>query len=153
MGADRGILLSEVGFQSGAVEAANLTNVQVTSLSDLNVTAREQISAVRLRELYDRVEQSNARYWEIPKAKRIEDELRPDVGALGYSATSAIEACREVLARAFVGHYPFRYEELPAYYIPALQQAFNSTTQVVETVEGLVQELEAKLTASEAKGP
>lgn len=31
-GADRGILLCEVGFQSGAIEAANLTNVQVTSL-------------------------------------------------------------------------------------------------------------------------
>ena len=27
-GADRGIALSESGFQSGAVEAANLTNVQ-----------------------------------------------------------------------------------------------------------------------------
>src|SRR5688572_30087925 len=29
IGADRGILLSEEGFQSGAVEAATLTNVQV----------------------------------------------------------------------------------------------------------------------------
>src|SRR5688572_5826143 len=29
LGADRGILLSESGFQSGAREAANLTNVQV----------------------------------------------------------------------------------------------------------------------------
>src|SRR5258708_22114951 len=76
-GADRGILLSEAGFQSGAVGAADLTNVQVTSLADLNVTAREQISAVRLRELYDRVEECNARDWELPKAKRIEDGLRP----------------------------------------------------------------------------
>ena len=33
VGADRGILLSEVGFQSGAVEAAKLTNVHVTSLA------------------------------------------------------------------------------------------------------------------------
>ena len=33
VGADRGILLSESGFQSGAIEAANLTNIQVTSLA------------------------------------------------------------------------------------------------------------------------
>src|SRR5690349_12216101 len=38
-GADRGILLAEAGFQSGAVEAANLTNVRVTSLENLRTTA------------------------------------------------------------------------------------------------------------------
>ena len=35
VGADRGILLAEKGFQSGAIEAARLTNVQVTSLDQL----------------------------------------------------------------------------------------------------------------------
>ena len=150
-GADRGILLSEVGFQSGAVEAANLTNVQVTSLADLNVTAREQISAVRIRELYDRVEQCNARYWEIPKDKRIEDGLRPDIGEGDYSGARVIDACRYLLSRALIDRYPFRYEEFASYFITKLQQDFHSTTQVVQTVEDLVQELETKLTASEAK--
>ena len=65
-GADRGFILSEAGFQSGAVAASNVTNVQVTLLANLNVTAREQINAVRLRELHDRVEHCNTRYWEIP---------------------------------------------------------------------------------------
>src|ERR1700677_1495793 len=35
LGADRGILVSEAGFQSGAIEAATLTNVRVTSLESL----------------------------------------------------------------------------------------------------------------------
>src|ERR1700730_10495434 len=39
VGADRGILLAESGFQSGAVEAAKLTNVYVTSFADLRGTA------------------------------------------------------------------------------------------------------------------
>jgi hypothetical protein len=83
-GADRGILLAENGFQSGAVEAANLTNVQVTSLADLNVTAREQISAARFGELYDRVEECHYRCRKLPKYTRIEDGLRPD-GAIANS--------------------------------------------------------------------
>jgi restriction system protein len=152
-GADRGILLSEAGFQSGAVEAANLTNVQVTSLADLSVTAREQISAVQLRELYERVERCNLRYWEIPKAKRIADDLRPDLAEGGYSGPAVIDACRDILSRASLGRYPFSCEALARYFMPRLQQDFPSATQVVHIVGDLVSELEVKLTASEAKRP
>jgi restriction system protein len=152
-GADRGILLCEAGFQSGAVEAANLTNVQVTSLADLKVTAQEQISAMRLRELYDRVEQCTARYWDIPKAKRIEDGLRPSFREVSdrYSGARVIEACKEMLARASRGQYPFRCEEMSSYLVPAPQKTFESAAQVVQTLDSLVQELEAKLTASEGR--
>lgn len=80
LGADRGILLCEAGFQTGAIEAANLTNVQVTSLASLSIETRQDISAMRLRELYDRVEQSNDRYWELDKPYRKAVELRPDLG-------------------------------------------------------------------------
>jgi len=52
LGADRGIILCEAGFQSGAIDAANLTNVQVTSLEALAVSSKEAIHAVRLRELF-----------------------------------------------------------------------------------------------------
>ena len=71
VGADRGILLSESGFQSGAIEAANLTNVQVTSIGELRETAGESINAMRLRDLFDRVGICKDRYWEIPKKERI----------------------------------------------------------------------------------
>jgi restriction system protein len=152
-GADRGILLSEAGFQRGAVEAANLTNVQVTSLADLNITAREQISAVRLRELFDRVERCNTRYWEIPKDNRIRDNLRGDIGEFNYSGARIIEGCRDLLSHAAIGRYPFRCEVLASFIEPKLQQEFQSAIQVVQTVSDLVQELEGKLDASEAKRP
>jgi hypothetical protein len=152
-GADRGILLSEAGFQSGAIEAANMTNVRVTSLADLNVTAREQISAVRLRELHDRIEQCNERYWEIPKEKRIDDSLRPEVGAVGYSGTIVIEVCRDLLRCASLGRYPFRYEGLASTFMPELKQEFQSASQVVQTAGDLIRGLEIRLSASEGKLP
>ncbi len=91
LGADRGILLCEAGFQSGAVEAANLTNVQVTSLGNVRATAGSDISAMRLRELYDRVETCRQKYWDLPKDLRIEHGLREDAGGYGYSGARVVE--------------------------------------------------------------
>jgi restriction system protein len=48
-GADRGILLAENGYQSGASEAAKLTNVQLTSLAELSDSAEHDVLAMRLR--------------------------------------------------------------------------------------------------------
>jgi restriction system protein len=72
VGGDRGILLCEAGFQSGAFEAATLTNVHVTSLAHLLGTASTEITAMRLREVYDRVEACRERYWNLPKGMRID---------------------------------------------------------------------------------
>jgi restriction system protein len=84
LGADRGVLLCETGFQSGALEAATLTNVHATSLSALRGTASAELTAMRLRELFDRAESCGVRYWNIPKGARIEAGLRPGGGS-GYS--------------------------------------------------------------------
>lgn len=149
VGADRGIILSETGFQSGAIEAARLTNVQVTSLAEVSDTSRNDIYSMRLRELYDRIEGCNDRYWNIPKDQRIEHGLRPDVGALGYSGAHSIELCRDLLSRAFRGLYPVKTEVLIALTIPEFPDHFNSHEEVVAVVEPLVGELENKLSASE----
>jgi hypothetical protein len=84
LGADRGILLSEAGFQSGAVEAANLTNVHVNSLATLQTQAETEVIAMRLRELFDRAENCRQRNWDIPKSVPIEFGLRSDSAAFGY---------------------------------------------------------------------
>ena len=107
VGADRGILLSEIGFQSGAIEAANLTNVKATSLAEIGDSAKNDIFSMRLRELYDRIEVCNDRYWDIPKDHRIEHGLRPEVGQNRYSGAGKIELCRDLLSQAFRGLYPY----------------------------------------------
>jgi hypothetical protein len=65
------------------------------------------------------------------KIKRIEDGLRSEVGAVDYSGAGVVEICRDLLARAFIGQYPFRSEALASYFMPKLQQEFQSATQVV----------------------
>lgn len=48
LGADRGLLMSESGFQSGAIRTANQKNITLTSLDDLRVNAAEEILASRV---------------------------------------------------------------------------------------------------------
>lgn len=107
LGADRGIILCEVGFQSGAIEAANLTNVQVSSLAELSIESRDAIALARLRDLFDRTESCRKRYWDIPKAIRIDMGLRPDFGDGDiYTGAFVTEVAEKYLTRAFRGRFP-----------------------------------------------
>ena len=115
IGADRGILLSEAGFQSGAIEAASLTNIQVTSLADVSESASKSIYAMRLRDLYDRVGICKDRYWDISKAERIIYGLRADVAEHDYSGARVIDMCTDLLTRAFRGIYPFQCDSIAAF--------------------------------------
>jgi restriction system protein len=150
VGADRGILLAELGFQSGAVEAANLTNVQVTSLAEVSATSMNDIYSMRFRELYNRIEECKDHYWDIPKARRIENGLRPEVGEMDYSGARVVELCSDLLSRAFRGLYPFESELLAARVTPGLPEKFDSPQDVFAVVEPMVVDLEQKLAAYEA---
>src|SRR3954471_17780852 len=50
VGADRGVLLSEVGFQAGAVRMAHKSNVTLTNLAELREEAAEELLMLRLGE-------------------------------------------------------------------------------------------------------
>lgn len=145
IGADRGILLSESGFQSGAIEAATLTNVRVTSLNDVQRSASSEILAMRLRELYDRVESCRERYWNIPKEIRIEHGLRPEVGAWGYSSTRVLELASDLLTKAFRGIYPIETEALEALVTPGVPHEFHTPEDVLAVLEPMIADLEGKL--------
>jgi len=148
-GSDRGTMLCEAGFQSGAIEAATLTNVLVTSLENVRATAGRDLAAMRLRELFDRVEICRTRYWNLPKRERIEYGLRQEVGEHGYSGARATELCEELINRAFRGVYPFELDS------PILEFGmgfrFQAVTEVVAMVETMVQELETKLNVAEQR--
>lgn len=148
LGADRGILLCEAGFQEGAVEAASLTNVQVTSLASLKVTSKDTVYAVRLHELFDRVEACRQRYWDIPKRVRIDKGLRPDIGDANiYSGAHVIETSEELLRRAFRGVYPIDVDPLLSFSYPQIPAQFDSSEAVVGFLKELIDDLEAKLDA------
>jgi restriction system protein len=151
IGADRGILLSEAGFQSGAIEAATLTNVHVTSLADVRKTASKEIMSMRLRELYDRIEVCKERYWNIPKEDRIKYGLRHHVGDFGYSGARVIELAGDLLSKAFRGVYPIKSETPGAWFTFGFEREFATAEELVSTVEPMVGDIEARLKAYESK--
>ncbi|MNJ21397.1 Restriction endonuclease [compost metagenome] len=144
VGADRGILLSESGFQSGAIEAANLTNIQVTSLRDATLTAAPSIYAIRLNDLLNRTAICKDRYWEIPKRERIRHGLRPEVGQASYSAVQTMEMCSDLITRALRGNFPFRSDQLGAL-VKFGTKEFESALEVLVIVEPEITSLETKL--------
>lgn len=149
-GSDRGILLCESGFQSGAIEAATLTNVQVTTLENVRATAGRDISAMRLRELFERMLVCRERYWNIPKQVRIDKGLRHDVGDdWGYSGAQVLATCEDLLNRAFRGVYPFSPTAVHALLTFGKDHQFKDPEEVLEVVQPLLAELEGKLDGAE----
>lgn len=144
-GADRGILLAENGFQSGAAEAAALTNVHLTSLSESRREASAEVFGMRLSELYDRIEVCRQRYWDIPKYVRIEHGLRPDVPGDGYSGAGVISLTEDVLRKAFRGNYPFETDFMWRHAVNGAPSSINSVEEVIALLEPMIHELESKL--------
>jgi restriction system protein len=148
LGADRGIMLCEVGFQSGAIEAASLTNVQVTSLAALSVSSRESIAAVRLRDLLERTHAAKQRYWDIPKDVRIARGLRFDLGEPPlYSGARIVEVAEQLLGLAFRKLYPIQVDAFQKLFAADLPDRLTSSEEVVVAVESMISELEARLAA------
>jgi hypothetical protein len=147
LGADKGVLLSEAGFQSGAQEAANLTNVELTSIRDLRENASGNVYAMRLRDLFDRVGVCKDRYWGISKDDRIKFGLRADVNEHPYSGARVADMCLDLLTRAFRGTYPFKSDAIDAYLLFGRDKEFGSPMEVALLVEKKVSELERKLDA------
>lgn len=157
LGADRGILLAENGFQSGAVEAANLTNVHVTSLADVSTSATTEVTSMRLRDYYDRIEACRERYWGISKADRIDHGLRCEFGP-GYSGALTIDLVNDLLVKAFRGRYPIEGSismggsSMPiesATFLNIDSVTFHNIQQLIDGVESLVADLEGRLESAE----
>ena len=145
LGADRGILLAEQGFQSGALEAAGLTNVHVTSLSELRNTASNEIFSMRLREIYDRLVHCEKEYWGIPKEKRIECGLRQEVGTPGYYGDWVMKVSEGLLTKAFAGAYPIQVDKISKSVIKELPPEVNSVQELVGFLEPVIADLESRL--------
>lgn len=149
-GADRGILLAESGFQSGAIEAAALTNVHVTSLANVTTSAAREVLSMRLREIYDRLVWCKEEYWEIPKARRIEFGLRPEVFNSGYSGDWVIKVAEDLITKGFRGTYPFVPDEVHSlisgsFLEQGLPQQINTLKELVNAVGPLVAGLETRI--------
>lgn len=148
IGADRGILLCEVGFQSGAFEAAQLTNVVATSLANVMRSAEDDIYDLRIRELLERIASAKERYWDIPKRVRIEHGLRQEVGEGGYSAFAALQIADEIMSKAIRGVYPI--SDLTPFQFLKAPATLSGPQEVIAYLGPIVADLESRLASAEA---
>lgn len=147
IGADRGILLSEAGFQSGAIEAAQLTNVVVTSLADVMQSAQNDIHNLRMRELLERIECAKVRYWDIPKNIRIKHGLRQEPMEGGYSGFSVLQMADEIMGMAIRGVYPI--SDLIHFIYLKNPPMLSGPKEVLDFLEPIIGDLESRLLGCE----
>lgn len=150
LGADRGIILCEAGFQSGAREAANLTNVRASSLATLSVETKKDVSALRIRELADRVGLAKTRYWDLDKSHRIAVGLRAEAYEHGYSGNMIIQYSEMVLNEARVERYPIQMGEYSLLIGFNLPKIYRSIDEVVTAFEPMLADLEERLAKAHA---
>lgn len=62
VGADRGLLMSESGFQSGAIRSTNSSNITLSSLSELKEISREELYKVKIKYISFKLNQLTNRY-------------------------------------------------------------------------------------------
>jgi len=72
VGADRGILLSEVGFQSGAIRLSRNTNITLASLADLRGIARDVLAEEAVVGLHWRWSQAMKRLSKVHRKQKEE---------------------------------------------------------------------------------
>jgi Restriction endonuclease len=93
VGADRGILISESRFQSGAIRASQKTNITLTDLEGLMKSAQEDLMLSLLDRVQTRAVKLNYALlnlydWEKRDAHSLRSKLRP--GADGIAITRAM---------------------------------------------------------------
>lgn len=100
LGADRGFIISEAGFQSGAYEAAESSNVKLKTFAQLKIDTRELVEAEILKSYKKRLDLIEVRYYSHSKMTRrkygLKCGLAPtspiyfNIGCLISTAQSAI---------------------------------------------------------------
>lgn len=132
VGADRGFLLSEVGFQSGAIRASNSSNVTLTSIADLSSEAKESLAEITAAKLH----------LKISTLKRKLLELHRDSGKYFSEHTTAVGrlAILEIaLGDAVEGKFPTVYSLDKEIRLSA--NDWNEFMLAAESILGEVQEV------------
>lgn len=112
VGADRGFIISEKGFQSGAIQASENSNISLTTLSELiketkHFVQREIIQSYKQRLIY-----LETRYWSHSKKNRKAYGLRGEIWDIpvDFSGHRLMLTTRWVIEYAEKNEYPIDLE-------------------------------------------
>ncbi|MGY1719206.1 restriction endonuclease [Blastococcus sp. SYSU DS0552] len=155
VGADRGILLSEVGFQSGAVALATRSNIRLTSLAELRHESTWEYQDLRFSDYRRRLAQIQARLQTFTVTRgnvsRVREGIDSDQLLRGYAMISiAQHALDEVHLNRWPIAYGFTFStDNSDEYLRAASRSelVHGLELEVDRVETLSFELEAKVQA------
>ena len=147
VGADRGILLSESAFQSGAHVAVKHSGVALSTFADLRASATDHLLAARLRQLPVRLAQLHRSYWDIPKPEREERGLRQPIYRDGYSGGHVLNVASDVLLSALADQFPPEGSSASSYkYV--YPRAIENLADAIEWIDFVLDDLESRITGS-----
>lgn len=112
IGADRGFIISEKGFQSGAKESADKTNIQLITYEELKEITKELIQSEIIKLYKDRLLILENRYWSHSKKIRRKYGLRGEIfdDPVKYSGYSMFLTAHFAIKCAFENSYPIDLE-------------------------------------------
>ena len=122
VGADRGILLAERGFQSGVYESAVNTNTLVTSLAELRQSATDEIFEIALIGLGRRVRKAQKHIFRLTIATSPNSGMLPVMsggswpgGVIGLIGSLSIleQGVQQAMEREFPAPYCFSEDDRP----------------------------------------
>jgi Restriction endonuclease len=158
LGADRGVLVSESGHQSGALAVARHTNVTLASLDELRKGAREELLGMGLQEIQRRAMRMKDYIFSLWKTKRHESgfftsEIRPDIdGKLATKIAGTVSIIGTGAERALVGTFPapLRFLEDGNSLITAkdLEEFVVSASDILDSMDVLLAELRKQAESS-----
>lgn len=132
VGADRGFLLSEAGFQSGAIRSAETTNITLTSIEDLTSVTKDQMQEGVLGKLHWRIRKAQDRLRAIKRARYEDHPYPPTLPAL-----IALTLIEQALMDAVKGEFPSPYFTVESERREAnnMDEMFAAAQEVVSAAE------------------
>ena len=161
VGANRGFILAESDFQSGALEAACYTNISLVSLHQLKDIVGYETSRAKLLSIVDRADSCADRYWNMAQEDRIKFGLRPDPGGPGYMSDAVFRAVTLTARQALIGGFPIIYDKFLAATAASTGKmrymaeknrgdTIETPSELYEILDGELSELESLLENAEA---
>lgn len=151
IGADRAFIISEVGFQKGAYEAAENTNVKLKTYEELKTDTRELVESEIIKTYKKRLELLEIRYWSHSKSIRKEYGLRGEIWdyPVNFSGSMLLNTAEYAIDLAKKKEYPIHFDTFLAEKVGDL--IAHNFQQLINWLNLNLNFLDEKLLKAEAK--
>jgi hypothetical protein len=111
IGADRGFIVTEKGFQSGAIKSATNSNVYLATFAELKASTKELVESEILDAFKRRAMLLNLRYWSHSKVIRKKYGLRGEIEdfPVHFSGGQLLDGIADAIKRAKRKEYPIMF--------------------------------------------